>query len=458
MKKIIFLVASLSLFFTQIHTQSDPLDVSSLIHEFEKKSVAYVDFIFTDIAGTLRSVTIPVTHAASALCNGLKFDGSSIEGYSAIFESDMHLKPDLNTCVILQEDAPVARIICDVYRTESQPFEGDPRWLLKHHLEHVHEMGYEFLVGPELEFFFLDKKTLEPVNADHYFQADGSMQQRFLNRELLTLLQKNRINVEKLHHEVAPGQYEISISYSNALEMADQIVLAKYLITLFAENHGMKATFMPKPLFGKNGSGMHVHFSLFDVMNNKNAFYNSNDTLYLSEFARQFIAGVLKHVPQLCAITNPTVNSYKRLVAGYEAPVYVCWATKNRSALIRIPQINEFQPRAARAELRSPDASCNPYLLFTALLGAGLSGIEHKEQLTDSIDENLFLLTPQEILDRGIATLPSSLECALHLLEKNMFAQKIFGEQLIKEFLTIKRKEVVLFNRSVTDWEIKHYL
>lgn len=443
----------------------DPIEISELLEQFKAGNICYVDFLFTDILGELRSVTVPLCQVYSALHHGIKFDGSSIAGYSTIYQSDMHLKPDIATCKIISSklSQPAhARIICDVYKTETEPYEADPRWILKQHMEYTRQqLGYTFNVGPELEFFMVtisDDSTLAPCDTQRYFDCECSTSAKQQQVDLINALLENNIAVEKLHHEVAPGQFEISISYADALSMADQIVLAKHVIKQYATSIGMKATFMPKPIHGINGSGMHVHFSLFDEINAKNAFYQAGADAHLSPIAQQFIAGVLKSIPHASAFCNPTVNSYKRLVAGYEAPVYVCWAKKNRSALIRIPQINECQPSAARAELRSPDGMSNPYVLFSLLLRAGIEGIENQENLQPPLDENTYKLLPEELLKNGVTTLPSSLQNSLQLLHDNAFVVRALGARFVHEFLHLKRKEVEAFNRYVTNWEVDRYL
>lgn len=457
----LYLLLCLCFFNVQSHDQANSGDISSVLNELEISQVKYIDFMFTDLLGALRSVTLPLSKAKSALKHGLKFDGSSVPGCSTIYESDMHLKPNLNTCVVIGNALPTARIFCDVYRSEQEPYEADPRYLLQQQLLRAHELGFEFLIGPELEFFLFEpdtKNKLQPIDSERYFEADHTLEKEWKKLCLLEDLISNHVNVEKIHHEVAPGQHEISIEYDNALRMADQIVVAQHVIKTFAQAQDMKATFMPKPLFGTNGSGMHVHFSLYDTKNDRNAFYDKEDELYLSATARHFIAGVLQYVPEINAFLNSTVNSYKRLVAGYEAPVYICWATQNRSALIRIPQINVSQPRASRAELRSPDALSNPYILFTLLLAAGLDGIEQKMDLPQAVNENLYKMSLSEIQRRGIATLPASLEHAVAALQRSNFARKILGNRLVDEFLAIKNKEIAAYNRAVTNWEIEHYL
>lgn len=428
--------------------------VDDLIQAAQDAYVDCVDCYFTDILGSLRSVTIPLNAAKRVLKHGTEFDGSSISGYSSIYESDMHLQPDLNTFKIVDG---TARIICDVYENAHEPYAADPRSILKKQLARARELGYEFYVGPELEFFILNEGNTTPLDKDRYFDASSSMYIDNQKKGLLNALVRNGIAVEKLHHEVAAGQYEMSIHYGDALEIADQIVLAKQIVTMQADAFGLRATFMPKPFTTMNGSGMHVHFSLYDTANQCNAFYDTHDSVYLSTTARNFIGGILKYIPEMSALCNPTINSYKRLVAGYEAPVYICWATKNRSALIRIPQIDASEASAARAEIRSPDAMSNPYILFAALLAAGLEGLEGEQNLEQPIEKNLYKLSQEQVKDLGISVLSASLTQALHSLQESDFARRTLGQRFIEEFVSLKEKEVLNFNRSITDWEWQRY-
>lgn len=438
--------------------------IADIVTRMQEHNVATIDFMFTDILGSVKNVMIPISQLERSLKHGLKFDGSSIPGYSNIYESDMHLMPDLASAqVIVDYDGyATGRVMCDVYKNAQEPYEGDPRSILKKLMNRVHQLGYEFYVGPELEFFLFNKgpgTSVEPIDYDRYFDAETCSQKECYKRELLECLLANGIRVEKLHHEVAPGQHEISMHYADALTMADQIVLAKQVIAQFADSLGMKASFMPKPMSNQNGSGMHIHFSLFTrSAQSRNAFYDATSTAHLSALAEQFIAGVLNYVPEVNAFINPTINSYKRLVAGYEAPVYVCWGTKNRSALVRIPEINQGEESAARAELRSPDAMANPYILFSILLAAGLEGIEANMILAPAINENLYKLSLDQIRNRGIATLPACLSHALEDLQESEFATQALGKRLINEFISLKKKEIARYTSCITNWEIETYL
>lgn len=455
-KRINFMVTRYALIFIILcsshYTKTSSVD--SIIENLQNSYVESVDFLFTDIFGSLRCITIPTLSIKGPLNNGLEFDGSSIPGYSSIYDSDMHLKPDLKTFSIRENKA---HIFCDVYNSPEESYKGDPRCLLKEQITRARKLGYEFYVGPELEFFLIHGENKNKGDKLRYCDASNNSINDYQKHGLLSTLIYHNIDVEKLHHEVARNQWEISIHYSDALAIADQIILAKQIIKLYAGECGLDATFMPKPFFGISGSGMHVHFSLYDIKNNCNVFYDEHDPEHLSTIARHFIAGVLKYVPIMSAFCNSTINSYKRLVAGYEAPVYVCWASKNRSALIRVPQIAKNQKSAARAEIRSSDATSNPYTLFTIILSAGLQGIEDKEELSAPVEQNLYKLSTREIEQLGIKTLPASLQEALTYLQQNDFAYKTLGNQLVQEFLKLKQKEVEQFNCTITDWEWNHY-
>lgn len=439
--------------------------LTHIINTIDFEQINYINFTFTDLLGTQKVVTIPAHLAQDAFENNLQFDGSSIAGCSTISKSDMMLKPDARTFSILPEtgnNIKTAEIICDICENETDAFSGDARSILKKALAEVHEMGYEFLVGPELEFFLLidDPKTNNPIAFDNkkYFDIDNDARIHQFKCNLLTLLQAKKINVEKIHHEVAPGQLEISIRYGNALDIADTLVRAKNSIQLLARSAGLRATFMPKPFYNQNGSGMHVHFSLFDKQNNKNAFYDGNDAHKLSLLAKQFIAGILNRTRDIALLLNQATNSYKRLVPGYEAPTNICWGTKNRSALIRIPQTKDGASNAVRAEIRCPDALANPYLLFTALIKAGLAGVKNNEIITDPTHENLYLLSTQELKNCGIQSIPSSLREAIDLFAASNIATAIFNEQTLAEFLKLKNAECNEACRAVTDWELNRYL
>ncbi len=429
------------------------------------KQVQFVAFMFTDFRGTIKEVTVPIDFVAGCINNGIGFDGSSVPGYTRIINSDMLLQPDMNTIHAIPwitEDNKTARIICNVYSDNETPYPSDPRYVLQKALKEARDMGYDFYVGPELEFFLCENnpETKSPYgssNPDSYFDATTSEHMAQFQCDLLQSLKIQNIQIERFHHEVAQRQYEVAMHYGDALTVADQLMITKQTIKTIAHRASLNATFMPKPFYGHNGSGMHIHFSLWDRTNNCNAFYDENGPEHLSKIARHFIAGVLAHIAELNAIFNPGINSYKRLVPGYEAPTNICWGTKNRSTLIRIPYTNEKQPLAVRAEIRSPDALCNPYLAFAALLQAGLQGIKDELPLAPSVSDNLYQLTEQERKDLNITTLPASLEHAISLFETSSLARDLLGDHLFNEFVKQTKKSVAEFATFVTDWELQTY-
>lgn len=437
----------------------------------QKNNVKFIDLQFTDLLGQLKAVTIPVTKLPEAIEYNIWFDGSSIEGFARIFESDMYLKLDLSTFAIVpwtnglfQDDSikhsVTARIICDVHLPSGEPYASDPRYILKKQIERARQLGYTYYVGPEMEFFLLKRNfdgglIKEPHDSACYFDQvlDKAGEVR---KEMTRALQELNIDVEALHHEVAHGQHEIDFKYTDALTAADSVITLKYALKNIAAHYGLHATFMPKPFFGINGSGMHVHQSLFQ--DDQNLFFDPVDSYGLSVLARHFIAGQLSHVKALSAILNPLVNSYKRLVAGYEAPVYLSWGRTNRSALIRVPRINLQKPKATRCELRSPDPSSNPYLVFAGMLAAGLDGIEKRAVCPAPMEENVYELTEAEKLNRGIETLPPDLYGALRALDKDETVKGALGESVFKKYYDIKMREWDEFRISVTEWEKERYL
>ena len=428
-----------------------------LLQELKKFEVHFVNFLFSDLLGHIKEVCVPVDHVESALTDGIYFDGSSIPGCSKISQSDMLLKPDINTTRIipwLQGTNKSAVIICDIWQDKYTPFAGDPRGILKRAAQEAQRHGYTFNVGPELEFFIL-KEDNSPIDTKGYCNIQTDVQRTIQNNSLLHLLKNMGINVEKLHHEVASGQYEFSIQYGHPVEVADQIMLAKYTLANVFQEFGYKVTFMPKPFAHQNGSAMHIHFSLWDNVSGQNAFYDETDSQQLSSIGKQFIAGILHHMPSISAIFNPTINSYKRLVPDYEAPVYICWGTKNRSALIRIPEVHE--PNGVRGELRCPDPLCNPYLAFTALLKAGFEGIINEYITPRPIEKNLYKMSKKERKQTLVASLPTSLEHALELFKNSQFTYSAFGEQLANNFITLKQKEMHAYNTHISEWELATY-
>ncbi|MDF0725092.1 type I glutamate--ammonia ligase [Cytobacillus sp. S13-E01] len=428
----------------------------------KEENVKYIRLQFTDILGTIKNVEIPVSQLEKALDNKMMFDGSSIEGFVRIEESDMYLFPDLDTWVIFPwtaEKGKVARLICDIYNSDGTPFDGDPRTNLKRVLKEMEELGFtDFNLGPEPEFFLfkLDEKgepTLELNDSGGYFDLAPMDLGENCRRDIVLELEEMGFEVEASHHEVAPGQHEIDFKYASALKACDDIQTFKLVVKTIARKHGLHATFMPKPLFGVNGSGMHCNLSLFT--NGKNAFYDTNNELELSDVARQFIAGIINHAPNFTAVTNPTVNSYKRLVPGYEAPCYVAWSARNRSPLIRIPASRGL---STRVEVRSVDPAANPYLAMAVLLAAGLDGIKNKLTPPAPIDRNIYVMNKAERLEAGIVDLPATLAQALDLFKADEIIVNALGEHLAEHFVEAKEIEWDMFRTQVHPWEREQYM
>jgi glutamine synthetase len=446
------------------NAESREEQITSVLDSIKNNRIEYVIFMFTDLLGKQREVMIPTEHVKDALKNNVMFDGSSIPGCTAITKSDMALKADCSTFTVLpwtKGSTKTARILCDIYESETKPYAGDPRFILQKVLNEAREMGYECLAGPEIEFFMFKQQEdnkLKPFDSKEYFAAEENINMQAYNGVLLGSMRDQGINIVKIHHEVAPGQLEVVIRYDNALAVADQIVATRHTIKSVALNSGLKATFMPKPIFGQNGSGMHIHFSLYDINNKCNAFADLENEANLSEIGRHFIAGVLHYIQETTALFNSSINSYKRLVPGYEAPTNICHGTKNRSALVRIPQIPEGHTSAVRAELRSPDSSGNPYLALAALFKAGLEGIKNKMELAPMVEDNLYHVSQEELVNRGILSLPASLGEALQKLSSSELAQELLGDQGMSEFVKLKNKEVHAAQTMVTEWEIEQYL
>jgi len=427
----------------------------------KERDVKFIRLWFTDILGVLKSFAITVEELEGALEEGMGFDGSSIEGFARIDESDMIALPDPDTFQLVpwrpREHRAVARMFCDVMMPDGKPFEGDPRYILKRNLKKAADMGYTFYVGPELEYFyFKDAKGTEILDEGGYFDLIPLDVATDLRRETVLTLEEMGIGVEYSHHEVAPSQHEIDMRYTDALTMADNVMTYRLVVKQIALTHGVYATFMPKPVFGINGSGMHVHQSLFK--GDKNAFYDANDKYFLSKEAKGYIAGLLRHAPEITAVTNQWVNSYKRLVPGYEAPVYLSWARRNRADMVRVPMYKPGKEKATRVEFRSPDPACNPYLAFSAMLAAGLEGIEKGYEIPDPIEENVYEMTSEEREARGIGTLPASLLEAVLLTEKSDLVRKALGEHLFTAFIQNKKIEWDMYRTQVTEFEINRYL
>jgi len=429
----------------------------------EEKNVNFFRLQFVDIFGFMKNIAIPRSQIDKALDGMMMFDGSSIDGFVRINESDMYLKPDYDTFVVLpwrsRDGVSAARIICDVYKADGTPFEGCPRVNLKRVLAEAKELGYTMNVGTEAEFFLFQKdeegnlKT-ETNDVAGYFDVDPDDTGINCRREIIETLEEMGFEIEASHHEVAEGQHEINFKYADALTAADNTLTFKWVVRSMAAKHGFHATFMPKPVFGINGSGMHTNQSLFNA-DGTNAFFDENGPLKLSETAYHYIAGTIKNARGFAAITNPLVNSYKRLVPGYEAPVYVAWSASNRSALVRIPASRGL---GTRTEVRCPDPTCNPYLALAMMLNSGLDGVKNKLEAPPSVDVDIFKMTPAEKDAAGIDSLPGSLEEAILELKENPIAKEALGKHILEKFVEGKTKEWDSYRTAVTDWEIKNYM
>ncbi len=439
----------------------------AMILELAKEfAVQFVDMQFTDIFGTLKAVTIPVHKLEDGIDNNVWFDGSSIAGFTEIFESDMYLKPDLNTFAVLPwtldgEDV-TARLICDVHTADGTPYMNDPRNVLRRQLEEAKALGLGLNTGPELEFFLFNTDEYGRVTQEHdaagYFDQHNDLGLG-IRRHMSFALDHMGIEVEALHHEVAEGQHEIDFKYGDALTTADNALSFKMALKAVAKRLGLHATFMPKPFFGRNGSGMHVHQSLYSLEDGKNKFYAADGLYGLSDLAQSYLAGQLHHIRALNAIINPTVNSYKRLVVGYEAPVNVAWGKQNRSALIRIPRLTPaIAHKAARFELRCPDPASNPYLAFAVMLAAGLDGVKKKMKAPAPIEENIWELTPAEMAAKGITTVAPSLYEALEALKENSVIRGALGEDLFHKYYNAKMEEWNEYRMHVSNWETERYI
>jgi len=431
--------------------------VLSMVRE---NDVKFIRLWFTDILGALKGFVITSQELEEALEQGVGFDGSSIEGFARIDESDMVAMPDPSTFRILPwrpRQNAVARMICDIFTPDWKPFEGDPRTVLKRNLEKAANMGYTYYVGPELEFFyFKSSEGTEVLDQGGYFDQTPLDLATELRRETILTLEEMGIAVELSHHEVATSQHEIDLRYCDALTMADNVMTHRLVIKEVAMRNGLYATFMPKPIAGVNGSGMHVHQSLFKGA--ENAFFDADDAYHLSPLARHFVAGLMHHAPAITAVTNQWVNSYKRLIVGYEAPVYISWASVNRSDLIRVPAYKAGREESVRIEYRAPDPACNPYLAFAVMLAAGLDGVEKQMPIPDPIEENVYEMTDEERERRGIGTLPGSLWEALLLAEQSNLVRSALGEHVFNSFIRNKKIEWNQYKAQVTNYELKRYL
>jgi len=431
-----------------------------VLKKTKEQNIKFIRLWFTDILGFLKSFAITAGQLKDALNDGMGFDGSSIQGFARVDESDMVALPDPNTYQLIPwrpREQGVARMFCDIYWPGGQPFEGDPRYILKKNLKRAADLGYTFYVGPELEYFyFKNSEETKFLDLGGYFDLTPPEIATDLRRQTILTLEEMGIDVEYSHHEVAPSQHEIDLRYTDALTMADNVMTYRLVVKQVAQENGVYATFMPKPVFGVNGSGMHVHMSLFK--GNKNAFFDKDAPFHLSEIGRSFTAGLLKHVPEITSVCNQWVNSYKRIVPGYEAPCYITWARRNRADLIRLPEYQPGKETATRIELRSPDPACNPYLAFSVMLAAGLEGIQKGYKLPQPIEENVFEMSPEEREQKRIKTLPGSLYEAVQLTEKSQMVRKALGDHAFNSFIKNKKVEWDRYRTHVTDYELKNYL
>lgn len=436
-------------------------EIENILSQLETDNVKSVLLQFSDLEGKTKNVAIPTKQMKKALTAGISFDGSSIQGFARLEESDMVLRPEISTYQIIpwsDADYRIARFICSVYTTKGEPFTGDPRYILQCQLEKAAVLGYTFNVGPEMEFFLFKRDvnghaTVSLQDHGSYFDQTPTDPGEDVRRDLVIQLSEMGFDIEASHHEVAPSQHEIDFTYGDALNMADKVVTFKFAAKTLALRRNLHATFMAKPIYGINGSGMHVNCSL--MKDGKNAFYDESGEYQLSDTARYFIGGVLNHIEGITRIANPTINSYKRLIPGYEAPVYIGWSALNRSALIRVPS---SRGKSTRAEVRSPDPTCNPYLTFAVILAAGLDGIQNKIEPPQSVDDNIFRMSAEERKTAGIRCLPGSLLEANNALLADKLLCTVLGDHVVNQICRIADLEWSEFSRSITDWEISRYL
>ncbi len=439
-------------------------EAASIVSDLEAKGVRFIYLQFSDVLGVVKSVTIPLEEFTDCIEHGKWFDGSSVEGFVRVLESDMYLKPDLSTLQLLpweQDGQPAARVVCSVLTPEGELFAGDPRTTLIRATEAAAALDFRLYVAPELEFYFFVPQDggAAPFAQDRggYFDFSTGLSAS-VRKEMVRVLRDMSVRVETSHHELGIGQHEIDFARDEALSNADNLITARYTLKALAQKHGLTVTYMPKPFENREGSGMHIPLSLFGNKANKNAFADPAGEYGLSETARRFLAGVLHHASGMSAVLNPLVNSYKRLVSGFEAPVYVTWARVNRSALIRVPRVNVQKPHTTRLEIRNPDASCNPYLAYAVILRCGLHGIQEKLLPPPPVEENLFAFDAIELARRQIVRVPETLGEALDAFEKDMVIKEALGEMLFNKFLEAKRREWRDFCRHVTPWEKEQYL
>jgi glutamine synthetase len=432
-------------------------DVLNIVKE---KEVDFIQFWFTDVLGILKSFAVTPSELEEGLTEGMGFDGSSIEGFARIEESDMIAKPDLTTFHFLPwrpGDKPVARMFCDILQPDGTAYEGDPRYVLRRVLKRAADKGYTFYVGPELEYFYFENNgTPKIIDKGGYFDARPLDMGADLRRETVSALQDIGIQIEYSHHEVAPSQHEIDMRFDEGLKMADKTMTLRLVVKEIARRNGLYATFMPKPIFGENGSGMHTHQSLFK--GERNGFFDPNDPYHLSGIGKSYIAGILRHAREMAAITNQWVNSYKRLVPGYEAPVYVSWARRNRSSMVRVPMYKPGKEKATRIEFRSPDPGCNPYLAFAVMLAAGLKGIEENYALPEPVEEDIYEMDETARERAGIESLPGNLFEAIQEVEKSELVRETLGDHIFNKFIENKKIEWDCYRTHVSQYEIEKYL
>jgi glutamine synthetase len=433
---------------------------ADILKSIDEAGVKYIRLCFTDILGRLKGMTLTRSEIEQVLDEGQGFDGSSIEGFVRIEESDLMAIPDNRSFRIfpwLIGGERVAMMFCDIQTPDGKPYDGDPRYVLQRMLAKIQEKNWTYNVGPEIEYFyFKTHESPDIIDTGGYFDYTMTDIATEMRKKTATALEQIGIPVECSHHEVAPSQHEIDLKYQDALVMADFAQIYKFVVKEVASNAGYYATFMPKPLHAENGSGMHTHMSLFE--NGKNLFYDQKDQYHLSDIARHFVAGILTHIREICIITNQWVNSYKRLVPGYEAPCYISWGRRNRSSLVRVPMYRVGKEKATRVELRSPDPACNPYLAFAVMLAAGLRGLEKKYELPDPVEENIFHMTSEKREDTGIDSLPGSLEEAIHAAKDSELLRETLGEHIFEQLLANKLVEWDAFRTVVTRYEIDKYM
>ncbi len=435
-------------------------DREYVLNAVKENGIKFIRLWFTDVLGFLKSFAITEEELEGALDEGMGFDGSSNQGFARIQESDMVAYPDPTSFTILPwrpGERGVARMFCDIKNPDGSYYQGDPRYVLKRNLARAKQMGYAFYVGPELEYFyFKDSEGTETLDSGGYFDLTPLDVAMDLRRETIFVLEEMEIPVEYSHHEVAPSQHEIDLRYADALIMADNVMTYRLVVKEVAQQNGIYATFMPKPIFGENGSGMHTHQSLF--RGDENAFFDPNDEYHLSDVGKHYIAGILTHAREITAVTSQWINSYKRLIPGYEAPVYVCWAQRNRSALVRVPMYKPGKEQATRIEYRSPDPACNPYLAFSVMLAAGLEGIEKKYPLPDQVTNNIYQMTEEERKKEGIGSLPEDLYEAIKITEESELVRKALGDHVFSWFIRNKKLEWDEYKGQVTPYELGKYL